>query len=113
VPDAAGVPSGAITQRWAAPSGARIALRSWDDEWVAYVEATGTTHLLSDAAGIVAALLQDAGRPLDITELSTALGPLMTTHEPSGQGENCGHEFSLGGVLGELERIGLATMHGS
>ena len=80
---------------------------------MAYVEATGTTHLLSGAAGLVAALLQDAGRPLDMAELCTAFGQFVAPIEHTEQAAHIGHDFSLQDVLGELQRIGLATMQGS
>ncbi len=80
---------------------------------MAYVEATGTTHLLSAEAGLLAALLRDAPQPLDIADLSSAYATFSQSAKPHAHDAETEHEFSLHDMLRELERIGLATIQGS
>ncbi len=94
-----------------AAGAADLALRQWDGEWVAYVGATGSTHLLGPIAGKVLESLARSGDPLTPAALSE-----IVSREGSGTPQAEGSELieepqlSMHELLEELERIGLATM---
>jgi PqqD family protein of HPr-rel-A system len=80
----------------------RIAWREWDGEVVAYDEASGATHLLSQATGSILSLLSNSGCPLDSTAILHRLGH----RADGGDGLDI---VAIDAILSELERIKLVA----
>lgn len=110
-PPAPGPYRGNITERWAATPG--ILLRDWGDEWVAYIQATGSTHLLSASAGELLSLLCGLRSPSNIEELLSLFNGLSAElpAAPKTGSQPTADESTLRVILDEFTRIGLTTMH--
>ena len=103
---------GNITERWI---GVPTAMREWGDEWVVYAQATGSTHLLSAAAGDVLNELCSLRSPAGIDELLNVFGNSSVESQvlPDTASQHAADESTLRSMLDEFTRIGLATMHSS
>lgn len=59
---------------WQCPRSADLMLCTWDDESVVWVEATGGTHLLSQAASVVLGALIEVGQTCVPEDIARVLG---------------------------------------
>lgn len=95
----------AKSRRWFASSGRALSWRRWDDEFVFFDAASGSTHLLdADAAGI---LIDLAAAPQGL-DLRALLGLSEAEFaDPAAQAEIAAFQD----VLTALENAGLAQSH--
>lgn len=85
---------------WQGPRGEDLMVRTWENESVVWVEATGGTHLLSPAASVILGALIERGRPGVPEDIACALG---VTDHPSASEEL----QAIRAALLEFEAIGL------
>jgi hypothetical protein len=92
--------------RWCASDASCFDRRSWDDDIVVYVLATGETHALAAAhSATFSLLLEHAGQPRTAADWLA----LMVEEAPSGDGSqpDLAERWALDQALADLHRIGV------
>ena len=93
----------AKAQIWSVPSGVGLLLRSWDDEYLAYSELTGQTHLLALLPGVVLTLLQEG--PSSPAELTARIAEALQLEEDDKL------LTTIEQTLADFERLGLVEQN--
>ena len=93
----------AKAQIWSVPSGVGLLLRSWDDEYLAYSELTGQTHLLALLPGVVLTLLQEG--PSSSVELTARVVEALQLEEDDKL------LTTVEQTLADFERLGLVEQN--